>query len=152
MVEAKKSGQSKVRDVAFRVVKATVKAMLVSLLYLLLAPLLLSIVGSVPGFAGSLDAFVVVFVALMILGDLTARTIFQCFFGVARALFVALYLISSMGNGVINVAFENLSLSVDVTMLYAVAALLSLLALVRAILQTINFVNERAESAVQPLQ
>lgn len=149
MVEAKKSGQSRVRNVAFRVVKATVKAVLVYLLYFFLAPLLVSIVGLVPGFAETLDVFVVVFVVLMVLGDLTERTVFQCFFGVARALFVVFYLVLSLGNGVISVTFENLSLSVDLTMLYAVATLLSLLGLVRAMLQTINFVNERAERAIQ---
>jgi hypothetical protein len=150
MVEAKKGSQSKVRNVAVKALKATVKALLVYLLYFLLAPLLAPIFGLVPGLVGTIDMFVVVFIVLMILGDLTERTIFQYFFGVARALLVVFYLVLSMGNGTISVGFENLSLSVDLTMLYAIAALLSLLGLARAMLQTINFMNERAESRYQP--
>jgi uncharacterized ion transporter superfamily protein YfcC len=150
MVEVKKNSQSIVKNVAFRVVKATVKALLVYLLYFFLASLLAPIFKLVPGFMGTIETFVVVFIVLMVLGDLTERTIFQCFFSTARSLFVIAYLILSLGNGVINVGFENLSLSVNLTMLYTIAMLLSLLGLARSVLQAINFVYERAESSIQP--
>jgi uncharacterized ion transporter superfamily protein YfcC len=150
MVEEKKSSQSKVKNVAFRVVKATLKAVLVYLLYFFLTLSLAPIFKLIPRFMGSIETFVVVFIVLMILGDLTERTIFQCFFSTARSLFVITYLILSLGNGIINIGFENFSLTVNLTMFYTIAALLSLLGLARSMLQAINFINERAESATQP--
>jgi hypothetical protein len=150
MVEEKKNSQSKVKDLAFRVVKATLKAVLVYLLYFFLAPLFAPIFKLVPGFMGTIETIVVVFIVLMVLGDLTERTIFQCFFSTARSLFVVAYLILSLGDGIINVGFENFSLTVNLTMLYTIAVLLSLLGLARSVLQAINFMNERAESSIQP--
>jgi hypothetical protein len=150
MVEAKKNSQSKVKDVAFRVVKATVKAVLVYLFYFFLASLFAPIFELVPGFMGTIETFVVVFIVLTVLGDLTERTIFQCFFSTARSLFVIAYLILSLGDGMINVGFEDFSLTVNLTMFYTIAVLLSLLGLARSMLQTINFMNERAESSIQP--
>jgi uncharacterized ion transporter superfamily protein YfcC len=149
MVEEKKSGQSNVKNVAFRVVKATLRVVVVYLLYFFLAPLLAPIFKLVPGFAGTIETFVVVFIVLMVLGDLAERTIFQCFFSTARSLFVIAYLILSLGDGIINVGFENFSLSVNLTMFCTIAVLLSLLGLARSVLQAINFMNERAESSIQ---
>jgi len=150
MVEAKKNSQSKVKDVAFRVVKATLKAVVVYLLYFFLAPLLAPLFALVPGFMETIEVFVMVYIVLMILGDLTEHTIFQCFFSTARSLFIIAYLILSLGDGIINVGFENFSLTVNLTMFYTIAALLSLLGLARSVLQAINFMSERAESSIQP--
>jgi uncharacterized ion transporter superfamily protein YfcC len=147
MVDKKKS---KAKDVAFRAVKAAAKAAIVCLLYLFLTPLLASIREFNPEFMSATETFVVVFIVLMILGDLTARTIFQCFFSAARSLFVITYLIFSLQSGVISVAFENFSLTVNLTMLYAIAVLLSLLGFARSLMQAINFMGERAEGSIQP--
>jgi len=150
MVEAKKNSRSKVKGVAFRVVKATVKAVLIYLLYFFLAPLLAPIFELVPGFMGTIETFVVVFIVLMVLGDLAAHTIFQYFLGMAMSLFVIAYLILSLGDGIISVSFENFTLTVNLTMFYTITVLLSLLGLARSVLQAINFMNERAESSIQP--
>src|SRR3972149_2088559 len=150
MVEAKKNSRSKVKGVAFRVVKATVKAVLIYLLYFFFAPLLAPIFELVPGFMGTIETFVVVFIVLMVLGDLAAHTIFQYFLGMAMSLFVIAYLVLSLGDGIINVSFENFSLTVNLTMFYTIMLLLSLLGLGRSVLQAINFMNERAESSIQP--
>jgi hypothetical protein len=86
----------------------------------------------------------------MIIGDLTENTIFQYFFSTARSLLVIAYLIFSVGDGVISVGFENFNLTVNLTMFYAIAVLLSLLGFVRSVLQAINFMSERAErSSIQ---
>ena len=145
MVEAKKSGNL-VRDVSFRVAKAAVKAILVYLIYFLLVPLLAPLFELIPGFMESIEVFVVVYIVLMILGDLTAKTVFQYFFSTARALFFMAYLLLSMGDGVFNTSYENFSLTVNLTLFYTVAVLLSLLGFARTILQAINFMHERAEA------
>ena len=145
MVEEKKSGNV-VRDVSFRVAKAAVKAILVYLIYFLLVPLLAPLFELIPGFMESIEVFVVVYIVLMILGDLTAKTVFQYFFSTARALFFMAYLLLSMGDGVFNTSYESFSLTVNLTLFYTVAVLLSLLGFARTILQAINFMHERAEA------
>ena len=147
MAEQKKERKNFVKDVSFRVVKATVKAILVYLVYFLLAPMLAPLFGLIPGFMESIEVFVAVYIALMILSDLTAKTVFQYFFQTARDLFFMGYLLLSMGNGVFNTSYENFSLTVNLTLFYTVAVLLSVLGLARTILQAINFMHERTEAS-----
>jgi hypothetical protein len=143
--EKKKKPRNPVRDLAFRVAKAALEAALIYVAYILLAGLLAPIFDLVPGLAASIEAFVIVYIVLMILGDLTKGTIFQHFFNTARSLFVIAYLLVSMGDSVINATYENFSLSINLTMFYAFAVVLSVLGFARSILQAINFLNERAE-------
>jgi hypothetical protein len=147
MIEEKKKRRNFVKDVSFRVVKASVKAILVYLVYFFVAPMVAPFLGLVPGFMESLEAFVIVYVVLMLLSDLTERTIFQCFFNTARALFFVGYLLFSMGDGVFSASYESFSLTVNLTLFYTVAVLLSLLGFARSILQAINFMHERAEAS-----
>ena len=153
MTEEKKK-KNLVKDVSFRVVKATVKAILVYLLYFLLAPMLAPLLGLIPGIIESIEAFVAVYIVLMILSDLTERTVFQYFFSTARTLFFMAYLLLSMGDGAISTSYENFSLTVNLTLFYTIAVTLSLLGIASSILQAINFMSERAEatSGLQPPQ
>ena len=152
MAKQQKKSKNLVKDVSFRVATATVKAILIYLLYFLLAPMLAPLFEMVPGFVESIEAFVAVYIVLMILGDLTAKTVFQHFFSTARALFFMGYLLLSMGNGVFSMSYESFSLTVNLTLFYTIAATLSLLGLARTILQAINFMHEKAEaeSNLQP--
>ena len=147
MAEQKKERKNLVKDVSFRIVKATVKAILIYLVYFLLAPMLAPLFGLIPGFMESIEVFVAVYIALMILSDLTAKTVFQYFFQTARDLFFMGYLLLSMGDGVFNTSYENFSLTVNLTLFYTVAVLLSVLGLARTILQAINFMHERTEAS-----
>ncbi len=154
MGEEKKKSKNLVKDISFRVVKATLKAILVYLLYFFLAPMLTPLFGLLPGIMESLEAFVAVYIVLMILGDLTEHTVFQYFFSTARALFFMAYLLLSMGDGAISTSYENFSLTVNLTLFYTIAVTLSLLGVASSILQAINFMSERAEatSGLQPPQ
>lgn len=134
------------KDISFRVVKATVRAALVYVVYFFLAPLLSPLFSLVPMLGGTLESFVTVFIVLMILGDITEGSIFQYFFSTARSLFVIAYLLLSLGNGVVSVGYENFSLTVNLTMFYTVAVVLSLLGFAKSVMQAINFLNERAEA------
>jgi hypothetical protein len=147
MAEQQKKSKNLIKDVSFRVVKATVKAILVYLLYFVLSSMLAPFFELIPGFMESIEAFVAVYIALMILSDLTAKTVFQYFFSTARVLFFIGYLLLSMGDGVFNASYENFSLTVNLTLFYTVAVLLSLLGLARTLLQAINFMHERAEAS-----
>ena len=150
MVEQRKKSKNLVRDVSFRVLKATVKAMLVYSLYFFLSSMLAPFFELVPGFMESIEAFIAVYIMLMILSDLTAKTVFQYFFSTARALFFMGYLLLSMGNGVFSTSYENFSLTVNLTLFYAIALTLSLVGFARTLLQAINFMHERAEASNNP--
>jgi hypothetical protein len=147
MVEQQKKRKNLVKDISFRVAKASVKAILVYLLYFLVVWLLAPLFELIPGFVDSIEVFVAVYIVLMILSDLTAHTVFQYFFSSARSLFFMAYLLFSMGDGVFNTSYENFSLTVNLTLFYTVAVLLSLLGFARTILQAINFMHERAEAS-----
>jgi hypothetical protein len=147
MAEQQKKRRNLVKDLSFRVAKASVKAVLVYLLYFFLAPMLALLFEMVPGFMESIEAFIIVYIVLMILSDITSKTIFEHFFNTARALFFMGYLLLSMGDGVLSMSYESFSLTVNLTMFYAIATTLSLLGLAKTILQAINFMHERAEAA-----
>ena len=147
MAEHQKKNKNIIKDVSFRVVKATVKAMLVYLLYFLLAPMLSPLLGLIPSFMESIEVFVAIYVVLMILSDLTAKTVFQYFFNTARALFFMAYLLLSMGSGIFSTTYENFSLTVNLTLFYTIAVTLSLLGFARTILQAINFMHEKTEAS-----
>ena len=147
MAEHQKKNKNIIKDVSFRVVKATVKAMLVYLLYFFLAPMLSPLLGLIPSFMESIEAFVAIYVVLMILSDLTAKTVFQYFFNTARALFFKAYLRLSMGSGIFSTTYENFSLTVNLTLFYTIAVTLSLLGFARTILQAINFMHEKTEAS-----
>lgn len=146
MTKQQKKSKNLVKDISFRVAKATIKAILVYLVYFLLVPMLAPLFGLIPGFIESIEAFVAVYIVLMILSDLTAKTVFQYFFNTARALFFMGYLILSMGDGVLSASYENFSLTVNLTLFYAIAATISLFGFARTILQAINFMHEKAET------
>ena len=146
MTEQQKKSKNLVKDISFRVATATIKAILVYLVYFLLVPMLAPLFGLIPGFIESIEVFVAVYIVLMILSDLTAKTVFEYFFNTARALFFMGYLILSMGDGVLSASYENFSLTVNLTLFYAIAATISLFGFARTILQAINFMHEKAEA------
>jgi uncharacterized ion transporter superfamily protein YfcC len=150
MVENKKKNPNKVKDWAFKVAIATIKATLVYMLYFVLSPYLAALSTVAPGFAETIELFVAITIVLMILSDLTANTIYQCFINVGRAIFMIGYLVFALGDGVLNIGLESFSLTVDLTVFYAIAGMLGLLGLARSVMQAINFMSQRAESGIKP--
>jgi hypothetical protein len=147
MAEQQTKRKNLVKDISFRVAKAAVKAILVYLLYFFLAPMLAPLLEMMPGLMESLEVFVAFYIVLMILGDITAKTVFALFFNTAQALFFMGYLLLSMGDGVFSTSYESFSLSVNLTLFYTIAVTLSLLGFARTILQAINFLHEKAETS-----
>lgn len=147
MAEQKTKSKNLVKDISFRVAKAAVKGILVYLLYFFLSPMLTPLFEIMPGLMESLEVFVAVYIVLMVLGDITAKTVFQLFFNTARALFFMGYLLLSMGDGVFCTSYESFSLTVNLTLFYTIAVTLSLLGFARTILQAINFLHKKAEAS-----
>lgn len=150
MVEQQKASRNKIKDFSYRISIATLKAVLIFLLYFAFSLFVMPLVTLVPGLAKTVDMFVVVCVVFLVLGELTAHTIYNCFFNTGRAVFVIAFLVFSMSDGIFSTNFENFSLTVDLRLFYTITAMLSLLGLGKAVLQAINFMNERAESGIKP--
>lgn len=140
-----KDSKTKLRQITFKALKATVKGVLFYAVYFVLWMFLAPISELIPGFQQMVETFVIVYIILMIVGDLTSGTIFKHFFDAAKALFIICYLILSLKGGIFSLSYQNLSLIVDLRPLIAIVTLLSLLGFAKSILQAINFLNEKAE-------
>jgi hypothetical protein len=153
MVEQNKNTKNTVKEITYRVLKASLKVLLIYVIYVLVTPMLAPLAEMVPDFMSSIELFVIIFVVLMVLSDLTQNTIFQYFFNTARQLYIIGYLLLSMGDGVMSLSYEGLSLTVNLTIFYGIAVLLSLLGLARSILQAIEYMGNKAEKEVsfQPI-
>ncbi|MEM2118247.1 MAG: hypothetical protein QW386_04430 [Candidatus Bathyarchaeia archaeon] len=146
MVETTDNLKTKLKKFTFKALKATVKGVIFYVVYFVLWTMFLAQAAAlVPGLQQIIEAFVIVYVILMIVGELTSGTIYRFFFDSAKALFVIGYLIFSLKGGVINFSFENINLLVDLRIFLSIAILLSLLGLAKSVLGAINFMSEKAE-------
>jgi len=145
MADANNDFKKRVRNFTFKALKATVKGILFYGIYFVLWMSLAPISEMVPGLQQMVETFVMVYILLIIVGELTSRTIFQYFFNVAKALFVIGYLIFSLKSGIFGLTFQNVRLMIDLRLFLMIAMLLSLLGLAKSVLQAINYMNEKAE-------
>jgi hypothetical protein len=142
------SGPKKKPTMLRRALKAAVKGAMFYVVYFFLSQFLAPISEFVPGFPQMLETFVVVYIIFIVVAELTSGSIVHHFFNTAKALFVVAYLVFSLRTGIFTVASEGLSFVVDVRLLLMIAMLLGLLGLAKSVLQTIDYVNERAEIAL----
>ena len=145
MADANNDFKKRVRNFTFKALKATVKGILFYGIYFVLWMFVAPISEMVLGFQQMIETFVMVYILLIIIGELTSGTIFQYFFNVAKALFVIGYLIFSLKGGIFGLTFQNVSLMVDLRLFLVIAMLLGLLGLAKSLLQAINYMNEKAE-------
>jgi hypothetical protein len=145
MADTGNNFKKKIRNFTFKALKATVKGILFYVIYFVLWMFLAPISDMVPGFQQMIETFVMVYILLMIVGELASGTIFQYFFNVAKALFVIGYLIFSLKGGIFGLTFQNVSLMVDLRLFLTIATLLSLLGLAKSVFQAINYMSEKAE-------
>jgi len=148
MVEASKSGKTHLREITHKVLRATIKCVIFYATYFVISTLLTPVSGMFPGFQQTVEVFVMVYISLIVAGELVSGTIFQHFFNAAKALFVILYLISSLKGGIVSMSFQNVNLILDLRLFLIVATLLGLLGLAKSMLQAINFLNEKAEPSL----
>jgi hypothetical protein len=145
MADANNDFKKRVRNFTFKALKATVKGILFYGIYFVLWMFVAPISEMIPGFQQMIETFVMVYILLIIVGELTSGTIFQYFFNVANALFVIGYLVFSLKGGIFGLTFQNVSLMVDLRLFLVIAMLPSLLGLAKSVFQAINYMNEKAE-------
>jgi hypothetical protein len=147
MVDEQKDFKNTLRGTIFKVFKATIKGVLFYAAYYFLTQFLAPIPEIAPGFQPMIETFVMAYITLMILGEVTSGTIFHHFFETAKSLFVVLYLLLSLNEGLLSVNFKNLNLIIDLRLFMTIAMLFSLLGLAKSMLQAIDFLSDKAESA-----
>jgi len=145
MAKENKDSNRRLQKFTRKALKATIKGVLFYGIYFVLSMFLAPVSEIVPGFQQMIEVFVMVYIFLMIIGELTAGTIFHHFFNGAKALFVIFYLVFSLNGGIVGTTFQNVSLIIDLRLFLVVAMLLGLLGFAKSVLQAINFLNEKAE-------
>jgi hypothetical protein len=135
----------KFKRIILKALTATVKATLFYAIYFILWMFFDPVSAILPDLHMMVETFVVVYIVLMIIGDLTSGTIFQHFFTTAKSLFVICYLLISLQGGVMTITFQNMNLMVDLRIILTVATILGLLGFAKAMVQAIDYMNERAE-------
>jgi hypothetical protein len=144
-MEASRDENSNLRRRIVKPVKAAVKGLIFCIVYLILQQFLSPFFGFVPGLEQIVQTFAIVYIALTIITDLTADTIFQPFLNTSKALFVIVYLILSLKTGIFSLTVESMNIVVDIRLFLIIAMLLGLLGLARAVLQAIDYASEKAE-------
>ena len=147
MTEENKDFKKRLQEFTRKALKATIKGALFYGIYFVLSMFLAPVSEIVPGFQQMIEIFVMIYIVLMIIGELTAGTIFHHFFNGAKALFVILYLIFALNGGIVGITVQNVNLIVDLHLFLMVAVLLGLLGFAKSVLQAISFLNEKTEPA-----
>ncbi len=146
---ANNSSNSKgtLQKLTFKILKATIKGVLFYAVYFVLWMFISPVSELIPGFQQMVEVFVIIYVFLIIVGELTSGTIFQHFFNAAKSLFTICYLILSLNGGMFGITFQNVNLMVDLRLFLIIAISLGLLGFAKSVLQGINYMSEKAEIA-----
>ena len=144
-VETNISARQRIRKVIFRVAKTTIKVVIVGVIYLLLSRTFGQVSALIPGLQEMIATFVIVYIALMVVCDLTSGLIIQHFFNGAKSLFVIAYFVFSLNSGILDYTFGNVNLMIDIRVFLILAMLFGLLGLAKSIIQAIDHVNEKLE-------
>lgn len=135
----------RLRKILIRILKATIKGLFFYIIYFGFITFSIQISEIVPNFKQTIETFVLIYIFFIVVGELTSGTIYQHFFNVTRAFYVILYMMYSLGNGIIGFSFEGIHILVDLSLFLMFALLLSLLGLGKTIIQAINFINKKTE-------
>ena len=139
------SFRKKMRKTVFTIAKTAIKTATVCILYAILSQVLAPLSPLIPGLQGMLQTFIIVYVALMIVSNLTSGTVFQHIFGAARCGFVMAYLIVSLNSGIFDYTFGSVSLMVDLRMFLVIVMMLEILGLAKSVILAIDFMSQKAE-------
>jgi len=86
-----------------------------------------------------------VYIVLIMIAELTAGSIFHYFFDAAKSLFIIAYLAVALGTGMFTLTVQGMNFVVDIHLFVLLAMLLALLGLAKSVIETIDYVNEKAE-------
>lgn len=145
MVERTKNGKNRSKRIMRNVLKATIKGMIFYAIYFIISMFLTPVFDAIPSLQHTVETFVAVYIALIVIGEVLSGTIYKHLFNIAKAVFVIIYLILSLEGGIVSTTFDEVKLTLDLRMFLTAATLLSLLGLAKSMFQAIDFLNERAK-------
>jgi len=145
MVIEDSSFRKEMRKAVFTIAKTAIKTAIVCIVYVILSQVLAPLSPLVPGLQGMLQTFIIVYVALMIVSNLTSGTVFQHIFSAVRCGFVMAYLIVSLNSGIFDYTFGSVSLMIDLRVFLVIVMMLEILGLAKSVILTIDFVSQKAE-------
>jgi len=137
-----------------RIAKAIIKG---ALWFVLLYFVPLFIVSTLSQFAPEifssftqiLSVYVVIIVFFVVASELTSGTIFQHVFNIGKALILMAFIVFALEGGIMSIDFENIRILADLRIYLIILLAMDLLGLAKSLLQTINFLSEKAESKLQ---
>src|SRR5271157_216466 len=148
MANQLKPNQKGKQSIFRKALKATIKGTVLYAAYFVLSQFLSPLSEYVPGFQQIIETFVTVYIILIIIAELTSGSILQHFFNAAKALFIVAYIAASLGTGTFNLTMGTLSFAVNIQVFLIIAMMLGLVGLAKSVMQTINYLNEKAELAL----
>jgi len=133
-----------------RIVKAVIKGLLYFVfLYVLPMFLITQLSEFAPELFASLGQLFNVFAATVIFfvvaSELTAGTIFQHAFNVGKAIILLIFFVLALNGGIIELDIKGIHIWTNLTTFLMMLITIDLLGLAKSILQTINFLQEKAE-------
>lgn len=90
-------------------------------------------------------ALVVLYILFIFVIELAHDTIFQHIFAIANSLIMLLYFAHILDMGIINVAVEQIAITIDLRFFLTILALGGLLSLAKSMFQLLNWMNKREE-------
>lgn len=129
-----------------RAPKAVAKSLLVIALFLTFSQMLAPLNQVFPQASLLLETYVGVYVAFIVLSELTKGTIYQYVLGMGRAFFFIGYTVYALNNGVITQTIRTITFSVDLQVFLMMIILIGMLDFSKSLLQIINYVANKAEN------
>lgn len=95
--------------------------------------------------------FTIVVIFFVIASEVTSGTIFQHVFNIGKALVLMVLIVLSFEGGIIEMDFQNVHITADLIFYLTMLLTIDLVGLAKSVLQAINFLSEKAESQLPPL-
>ena len=143
-----------------KVVKAVIKSVFwLILMYVLPFLMFSSLSSALPAGVSNVlspyeqifGTFTIVIIFFVVASEITSGTIFQHMFNIGQALVLMVLIVISLEGGIIKISFQNIQITADLTFYLVMLLTIDLVGLAKSVLQTINFLSEKAESQLPPL-
>ena len=129
-----------------RVLKAIAKSLIVIIAFLILSQMLQPLNQIYPSTTSLIETYVTVYVAFIVLGELTKGTIYQYALGMGRSFFFMGYTIYALNSGIITQTMEGITFSVNLQIFLMMIILIGMLDFARSLIQIINHMATKAET------
>ena len=129
-----------------RVLKAAAKSAIVIILFLVISQFLTPLSNFFPQVYGLVETYVAVYVAFIIVGELTKGSIYQHVLGMGKAFFFIGYAIYALNNGMITQTIQSITFSANLEIFITIIIFLGTLDFAESLLQVINYLANKAET------